>query len=96
MRVIGRKRLANFCEKHGDARDWISTWIRDIERAVWRSPHDVRKRFVTCSILGGRKVVFNVKGNKYRLIVLAAYQSQLLIVQWVGTHAEYESLKIDR
>ena len=90
MRVIGRKRLADFCDKHGDARDWISTWVGEVEAAVWRSPHDIRKRFVTVSFLGGGGVVFNVKGNKYRLMALVAYQTQLVIVQWLGTHAEYD------
>ena len=91
MRLVGRKRLSDFCNKHDDACDWISTWVNDLEGAVWRSPHDIRKRFVTVSFLGGGRVIFNVKGNKYRLLALVAYQTQLVIVQWVGTHAEYDN-----
>jgi mRNA interferase HigB len=93
MRVLGRKRLADFCNKYVDARDWIATWIVDVEAAVWRSPHDVRKRFVTASFLGDGRVIFNVKGNKYRLLALVAYQTQIVIVQWAGTHAEYDRQK---
>lgn len=90
MRVIGRKLLADFCNKHGDARDWISTWIADVEGSTWQSPHDIRKRFASVSFLGDGKAVFNVKGNRYRLVVVVAYQTQVVVVHWIGTHAEYD------
>jgi mRNA interferase HigB len=90
MRVLGRKRLAEFLDKHADARDWISAWLKDIEGNEWPTPHDFRKRYSSVSFLGDGKVVFNVKGHRYRLVGIVAYQTQVLIVDWLGTHAEYD------
>lgn len=77
MKILNREALERFCRKHADARNWIENWIADVESATWQTPHDVRK-------------IFNVKGNAYRLEVSVAYRTGTVVVEWAGTHSEYD------
>jgi len=90
MKILGRERLEGFCRRHADARHWIENWLADVESAAWASPQDIRKRYATASFLAGGLVIFNVKGNAYRLEVSVAYRTAAVAVDWVGTHAEYD------
>jgi mRNA interferase HigB len=90
MRIVGRDKLDAFCAKHVDARKWIETWIHETEAVTWSTPHDVKLRYASASFLAGNVVVFNVKGNEYRLEVLVAYKVGLATVLWAGTHGEYD------
>ena len=90
MRIAGRERLELFCSKHADARAWIERWLADVERAVWRNPHDIRSQYASASLLADSVVIFNVKGNAYRLETAVAYQTGIVSVRWVGTHREYD------
>lgn len=90
MKILDRERLERFCRSHADARAWIESWLADAESSVWASPHDIRKRYATASFLGGARVIFNVKGNAYRLEVTVAYRTGVVVVDWAGTHAEYD------
>ena len=90
MRVVGRSRLQAFCEKHADARKWIENWLADVELSSWETPHDVSERYAAASFLAKNTVIFNVKGNDYRMETTVAYQTKVIVVQWIGTHAEYD------
>jgi len=90
MKIAGRSRLHDFCVKHPDARTWIEHWLSEVEAARWTSPHSVRARFPSASFLADNIVIFNVKGNHYRLEVRVAYRTSLVIVVWIGTHAAYD------
>jgi mRNA interferase HigB len=90
MRILGRDLLAEFIAAHADARLWIENWIAEAERMQWRTPQDVKGMYATASFLAGNVVVFNVKGNRYRMVTLIAYQTGTIIVRWIGTHAEYD------
>jgi mRNA interferase HigB len=90
MKIVGRGRLEEFCRARANARRWIENWLADVETAAWATPHDVRRRYAFASFLGGNIVVFNVKGNDYRLEVMVAYRTGTAVVQWVGTHAGYD------
>lgn len=90
MKVVGRGRLQAFGEKHADARNWIRGWLSDAELSTWFTPHDIKKRYASVSFLPNGIVVFNVKGNQYRLEARIAYQTKVVSVQWIGTHAEYD------
>lgn len=90
MTLVGRDRLDEFCAKHPDARRWIENWLADIEAAEWTTPHQVKLRYPSVSVLGGGNAVFNVKGNKYRLETTVAYGTGTVVVLWIGTHSEYE------
>ena len=91
MRILDRGRLQDFCGKHADARNWIENWLADVAAAEWRTPQDIRNRYASASFLPGGLVVFNVKGNAYRLEALVAYRTRTVAIEWVGTHAEYDA-----
>ena len=90
MRLVGRNRLDEFCTKHPDARSWIELWQADAETAKWATPHEIKERYPSASVLGGGLCIFNVKGNSYRLEVTIAYKTGIVVVLWIGTHAEYD------
>lgn len=89
MRIVGRDKLDEFTGVHADARPWIENWIANVEAAAWRNPQDIKAQFASASFLADNVVYFNVKGNRYRLEILAAYNTGTVVVRWVGTHAEY-------
>lgn len=89
MKIVGRNRLDDHCAKHPDARSWIDNWLEDVEAAAWTTPHDLKRRYPSVSVLGGGLVIFNVKGNEYRLEARVAYKTGIVVVLWVGTHSEY-------
>jgi mRNA interferase HigB len=89
MVIVGRDKLDEFCGAHADARRWIANWIADVESHHWQTPQDVRNAYASASFLSDNVVIFNVKGNHYRLEVRVAYNTGTVVVQWVGTHAEY-------
>jgi len=90
MKVLGRDRLELFCRRHADARRWIDNWLADVESAAWTSPHDIRQRYATASFVGGGLVIFNVRGNAYRLEAGVAHRTGVVSVEWIGTHADYD------
>ena len=89
MRIAGRDKLDEFSGAHADARSWIDTWIADAETAVWKTPQDIKVNYASASFLADNIVIFNVKGNRYRLEVRIAYNTGIVVVRWAGTHAEY-------
>jgi len=89
MRVVGRDRLEAFCQRHSDARRWIENWLAEVEAASWTTPHEIKRRYGSASFLAGNTVIFNVKGNDYRLEITVGYKTSVVIVKWIGIHAEY-------
>lgn len=90
MKILDRGRLEDFCRRHADARHWIENWLADVAAADWRTPHDIRGRYASTSFPGAGRVIFNVKGNAYRLETTVAYATRTVAIEWVGTHAEYD------
>ena len=89
VEIVGQQRLAQFARKHAAARKPIRRWLDIVEVADWRTPADVRRQFNTADFLEGNRVIFNLGGNRYRLLVVAVYAAGILNVRWIGTHAEY-------
>ena len=89
MKVLGRKVLFALCERHADCREWISNWLDDAVASQWRTPQDIKTRYASASFLANSVVIFNVRGNRYRLETQIAYQTGVVIVRWAGSHAEY-------
>jgi mRNA interferase HigB len=89
MRIIGRSKLSEFAGTHADARPWIGNWIAETELAQWRTPQELKNLYASASFLADNIVIFNVKGNRYRLEALVAYNTSTVVVRWIGTHAEY-------
>jgi len=80
MRVVSRKILREFWEKHPDARQPLQTWYADVKHATWTSPADVKNVYHNASILVDNRIVFNIKGNRYRIIVVVQYHYALFVV----------------
>ena len=89
MLIVGRQKLSDFLGAHADARSWIENWIADTEQVHWRTPQDIKNVYASVSFLSENVVIFNVKGNHYRLEVQLSYNTQVVIIRWAGTHAEY-------
>ena len=92
MRVISRKILREFWEKHPDARQPLQTWYADVKHASWRSPAEVKNIYRNAGILANNRVVFNIKGNRYRIIVVVQYHYGVVYIRFVGTHKEYDRI----
>lgn len=94
MQLIGLIKLDDFKRKHADARRPLDAWQIEAERAQWSGPQDVKSRYPSASFLADNQVIFNIKGNTYRLVIKAKYQNGLILIEWVGTHADYDKLKL--
>ena len=92
MRVVSKRTLRVFWERYADAEQPLLSWYREAEDADWDSPAAVKTRYRNASILGGNRVVFNIKGNSYRLVVKINYPYRMVYVRFVGTHAEYDAI----
>ncbi|HEY5412774.1 MAG TPA: type II toxin-antitoxin system HigB family toxin [Caulobacteraceae bacterium] len=93
MHVISRKRLKDFWEIHPQAEGPLRAWFRAASMAEWSSSHDVRTQFGSADFVGDR-VVFDIGGNKYRLVVHIAYRFKRLLIRFVGTHEEYDRIDV--
>lgn len=89
MRLVGRYKLDEFCRQHAASRSRIGNWVAEVEAAQWRTPEDIKARYASASFLANNVVIFNVKGNQYRMEVQVAYNTGIVVVRWIGTHAEY-------
>ena len=92
MRIISRKTLIVFWEKHPDAKPALETWFYQAKHAKWETPANVKQAFQTVSVLPNNRLVFNIKGSKYRLVVLVLFSQGKLFIRFVGTHAEYDRI----
>ena len=92
MRIISRKALRDSWEKHPDARQPLQAWYADVKHADWKSPSDIKAAYRNASFLANNRVVFNIKGNRYRLIVAVQYQFGIVYIRFVGTHNEYDKV----
>ena len=92
MRIISRKTLRDFWEQHSDARQSLQAWYADAKQADWKTPSDINKYYRNARILSNNRVVFNIKGNKYRLVVAINYKASIVYIRFVGTHQEYDKI----
>ncbi len=92
MHVISRKRLIQFWTRYPDSEQSLSAWYHEASRAEWRTSADVKRMYGSASILNGGRVVFNICGNKYRLIVRINYAARVVFIRFVGSHAEYDGI----
>jgi mRNA interferase HigB len=92
LRIIAKRILRDFWSVHSDSEQQLLAWFRETEKATWKSLNDLKKEYPSASILKDNRVVFNIKGNKYRLIVKFNLEYQLCRIRFVGTHAEYDKI----
>ena len=92
MNIISKKTINEFVEKHADARGPLQAWYDFAKHASWTTPQDVQRDFGDDAILPGNRAVFNIKGNRYRLVVSINYRIQRIYILFVGTHKEYDKI----
>ena len=92
MHVIKKQKLMQCWEAHRDVEDELKSWFKEAEHADWKSPNDVIARYASADILPDNRVVFNIKGNHYRLVVKIHYNTGTVFIRFVGTHAEYDRI----
>ena len=92
MRVIAVSTLRDFWHRYPDAEQSLKAWHEEATHATWTQPADIKAQYRSASVLKNRRVVFNIKGNDYRLIVAVAYKQQVVYVKFVGTHREYDAV----
>lgn len=95
MRIIARKTLRDFWEQHADAEQPLKSWFKIVSEADWVNPAAVKKQFGHASILGNHRIVFNIAGNKYRLITAVNYPYRIMYIRFVGTHKQYDAIDVE-
>lgn len=96
MRVIAKKILREFWEKHRDSEQQLKTWYNESLKANWSNPSDIKSEYSKASILKSGRVVFNICGNKYRLIVDINYERQWVFIRFIGTHSDYDKIDANK
>ena len=89
---MARRTLREFWDRHPGAEQPLRAWFDDVRRTDWRSPADVKRAYANASIVGENRVVFNIGGNKYRLIVAVNYPYRMCYIRFVGTHKAYDRI----
>ena len=95
MRIIAVKTLKDFWDKKPESEVALKTWYKEAESASWQSPQDIKEKYRSCSILNDNRVVFNICGNKFRLIVKINYKFSIVYIRFVGTHKEYDKINAE-
>lgn len=93
MHIIARSTLERFWKKHPPAEVGLRAWIYKVKHAKWKSLHDIKKDFPTADIIGEDRVIFDIKGNDYRMICLVFIMGQKVYIRFIGTHAAYDKIK---
>ncbi len=96
MRIIAKKTLRGFWKRHPDAEQPLLAWYREVRKEDWETPTRVKERYGNASIIGGNRVVFDIKGNSYRLVAEVDYTHRTVRIRFVGTHDQYARIDAKR
>lgn len=94
MRIISRKPLKEFWEQNPDAQQSLQAWYADVKQSDWKTPADIKNTYHNASIIANNRVVFNIKGNRYRLVVAIRYEYGLVYIRFVGAHSDYDKIDV--
>lgn len=94
MRVVGVETLHGFSQQHREVEDQAKAWLAEASEATWQTSQDIKLRYASASFLSGNRVIFNLKGNKYRLLTMVTFKSQVVLILKMGTHAEYDKWEL--
>ena len=94
MRIIAIRTIKKFFDtpKYKDSEQALKSWFWEVKREEWKTPNDIKRKYKTASILKDNRVIFNIKGNKYRLVVEIKYELQIVYIRFVGTHENYNKI----
>jgi mRNA interferase HigB len=96
LRVIAKKVLKEFWQKHSDCEQQLKSWYQESTKSNWKNSNDIKREYPTASFLPDNRVVFNIKGNHYRLIIKLNYEYQILWIRFIGTHAECDKINAQK
>lgn len=96
MRVIAIKSLRDFWKKHPETEQPLKAWYYEAKKSNWRKPDDITKQYRTVSILNNNRVVFNIKGNNYRLVTAINYDFSIVYIRFIGTHRDYDRINAEK
>ena len=100
MRIIARRTLREFVASRAGHKDQpalkaaTDAWFAEVNKAKWRNAADVKRRYATASIITSERIVFNIKGNDYRLVVAADFEKAIVWVKWIGSHRDYDRINV--
>jgi mRNA interferase HigB len=92
MKLVAVKVLREFWSKHPDAEQPLKAWVDEVHQANWSQPSEIKALYGSASVLKNRRVVFNIKGNDYRIVAAVAYRFRAVYVKFIGTHAQYDAI----
>ena len=96
MRIISKKILREFWEKHSDCEQQLKAWYKEANKAEWKNPNEIKLEYTSASILNDNRICFNIKGNNYRLIVRINYDYQMVWIRFIGTHSDYDKIDANK
>jgi mRNA interferase HigB len=92
MRIIAKRTLREFWEKYSDAETPLKVWYKNIKEAEWRNSNELKRQFKNASIVGNDRIVFNIKGNTYRLVISIDFEKQIVWIKFIGSHRDYDKI----
>lgn len=95
MRVISTAKIIEFYRKHQDAEQPLKSWLAEVKNADWKTPQEIKAHYRNASFLANNRIVFNIKGNDYRIIVAVAYRLGAMYIKFIGTHSEYDKINAE-
>ena len=96
LRVIAKKILREFWEKHSDCEQQLKSWYQEADKGTWKSLNELKSEYPSASVLEDNRVCFNIKGNNYRLIVKINFYYQMMWIRFIGTHAQYDKIDANK
>ena len=98
MRIISGKTIKDFWEdkRYKESEQSLRAWYHEVKKEKWQTSHDIKKKYKSASLLSNNRVVFNIKGNQYRLIVAINYDFQIVFIRFIGTHEEYNKINANK
>lgn len=91
-RIFSKSTLREYWEKYSDSEQYLKTWYDTAVSSDWKTPGDVKLTYANASILKNSRIVFNIKGNSYRLVTKFNFEKQWIYIRFIGTHAEYDKI----
>ena len=92
MRIVNTQLLIGFWKKHSGTQKPLQAWLAEMRANDWKSFNDLKAKYPSASLVGGNRVIFNIKGNRYRLVALVIWRDNQMLIEFIGTHAEYDKL----
>ncbi|MFH1932221.1 MAG: type II toxin-antitoxin system HigB family toxin [Pseudomonadota bacterium] len=95
MQIIAKKTLKDFWQTHKETEEPLKAWYYEAKHSNWNSPQDIKDKYRSASIIKNKRVVFNIKGNKYRLVVQINYEKHIVSIRFIGTHKQYDKINAE-